>query len=81
MLKNNKSEISKALSIMKAPRRIALSGTPLQNDLFEYYRMAEWIKPGCLSNSEYEFERHYVKKIMSSLTVRFRIELFVRYVI
>jgi len=68
MLKNNKSGISKALSSIKTPRRIALTGTPLQNNLIEYYRMAEWIRPGCLG-TEAEFEKKYVSKIMTSLTV------------
>ena len=70
MLKNNKSDIGKALSTMKTSRRIALTGTPLQNNLHEYYRLANWIRPGYLAKSESEFERVYVKKIMSSLMVR-----------
>ena len=47
-LKNNQTGISKVLSMIDTKRRIALTGTPLQNNLMEYYRMANWIKPDCL---------------------------------
>ena len=70
MLKNAKSEISKALSSMATMRRIALSGTPIQNNLSEYFRMASWIKPGCLG-TESEYERKYCSSIMESLNVSF----------
>jgi transcriptional regulator ATRX len=68
MLKNKKSEISKALSALQTKRRIALTGTPLQNNLTEYYRMADWIKPGCLG-SETSFESKFSNPIMDSLVV------------
>ncbi len=70
-LKNNKSEISKVLAKIQTPRRIALTGTPMQNNLLEYYRMTNWISPGCLCKSEQEFERSYNREIMSSLAVCF----------
>ena len=68
MLKNNKSEISKALGSLETKRRIALTGTPLQNNLTEYYRMADWIKPGCLG-TETTFECKFANPIMESLVV------------
>ncbi len=66
MLKNSKSEISKSLSTIATPRRIVLTGTPLQNNLLEFYRMANWIRPGCLQ-SESAFEKKFATKIMESL--------------
>jgi len=66
MLKNSKSDISKALSSMRTSRRISLSGTPIQNDLLDYFRMANWIKPNCLG-TEAEFKRKYCGDIMSSM--------------
>ncbi len=71
MLKSNTTENSKMLLAMETPRRIALTGTPFQNNLFEYYRMIDWIRPGCLAKSESEFGRTYVDKITSSMTVSF----------
>ena len=67
MLKNKKSEISTALSSMATTRRIVLTGTPLQNNLLEFHRMADWIRPGCLG-TELEFEKKFATKIMNSLT-------------
>ena len=68
MLKNNRSEISKALVSLQTKRRIALTGTPLQNNLKEYYRMADWIKPGCLGTDS-SFESKFANPIMESLVV------------
>ena len=71
MLRNNETEISKTLLAMESPRRIALTGTPFQNSLIEYFRMTDWIRPGCLANSEPEFKKRYENRINSSLTVSF----------
>ena len=68
MLKNNKSEISKALGALQTKRRIALTGTPLQNNLKEFYQIADWIKPGCLG-TERSFEWKFSNPIMASLLV------------
>jgi SNF2 family DNA or RNA helicase len=48
MLKNNNTEIFKALDSIKTQLRLCLTGTPLQNNLMEYYRMSNWTRPGCL---------------------------------
>jgi transcriptional regulator ATRX len=47
-LKNNNTEIFRALDGIKTQLRLCLTGTPLQNNLMEYYRMSNWTKPGCL---------------------------------
>ena len=70
MLKNSKSDISKALISMNTSRRILLSGTPIQNNLLDYFRMANWIKPNCLGN-ETQFKKKYLSDIMNSMTVSF----------
>ena len=49
---------------MKTTRRVVLTGTPLSNNLFEFYRMSDWISPGCLG-PESKFESKYEKNIMS----------------
>jgi len=59
-------KIDPITSLMRAPRRIALTGTPFQNNLYEYYVMANWVRPGCL-NSIAEFKKDYVTPIMDGL--------------
>lgn len=37
MIKNTKADVTQALKQVKCQRRIALTGSPLQNNLMEYY--------------------------------------------
>eukprot|EP01034_Spumella_vulgaris_P028380 gene28380-35225_t len=45
-----KSQLSACFTVMRTKHRIALTGTPLQNNLKEYFCMSNWIKPGHLSD-------------------------------
>ena len=45
ILKNANAGISKALNKVRTKRRIILTGTPLQNNLKEYYYMVHFVKP------------------------------------
>ena len=38
----------KTLLKIETKYRLALSGTPIQNNLKEYYNMCEWVRPGFL---------------------------------
>jgi len=42
--------------------RFALTGTPVQNNLAEYYNMLSWLRPGCLGSAE-DFDANYIKPI------------------
>lgn len=49
-LRSEKSAISQVASRFKSTSRIALTGSPLSNQLFEYYQMVEWVAPGYLED-------------------------------
>lgn len=48
VIKNKNSRISQSVGRMKTKMRIALTGSPLQNNLIEYFCMINWVKPGHL---------------------------------
>ena len=47
-LKNSENQTYAALSNLKTKRRILLSGTPIQNDLLEYFILVHFVNVGIL---------------------------------
>lgn len=62
-LKNNKTKISQAVNAIPCARRVILSGTPIQNDLEEFYAMVNFVNPQFLG-SEDAFSNVFNKNIM-----------------
>lgn len=63
-LKTEKNKSAQAIRALNTPRRIILSGTPLQNDLHEFFIMVDFVNPGLLesySTFRKQFENHIVK--------------------
>ena len=42
-MKNSENQTYQALSGLRAERRVLLSGTPIQNDLLEYYSLVHFV--------------------------------------
>uniref|UniRef100_A0A182VUM9 Transcriptional regulator ATRX n=1 Tax=Anopheles minimus TaxID=112268 RepID=A0A182VUM9_9DIPT len=61
-IKNKRSAISEAVSKIQTKRRIMLTGTPIQNNLKEYYCMVNFIKPSFLGCDK-EFSNLYANPI------------------
>ncbi|CAF3215625.1 unnamed protein product [Rotaria sp. Silwood2] len=64
ILKNAQTALAKCLSKIKTSRRIVLTGTPLQNNLIEYYCMVSFIKPNLLG-SQQEYINRFVNPIQN----------------
>ena len=47
-MKNSSASITKATSQFKSKARIALTGSPLANNVTEYHTMIEWVAPNYL---------------------------------
>ncbi|XP_077250918.1 protein CHROMATIN REMODELING 20-like isoform X2 [Tasmannia lanceolata] len=62
IIKNTKAETTQALKQVKCQRRIALTGSPLQNNLMEYYCMVDFVREGFLGSS-HEFRNRFQNPI------------------
>ena len=62
-LKNKETKTAKALHALTTRRRILLSGTPIQNDLDEFYSMVHFCNPELLG-TEKHFHRVYQSPIL-----------------
>ena len=62
-LKNKDTKTAVALNNLSTRRRVLLSGTPIQNDLDEFYSMVHFANPGLLG-TEKDFHRNYQNPIL-----------------
>ncbi|CCE62711.1 hypothetical protein TPHA_0D00680 [Tetrapisispora phaffii CBS 4417] len=63
-LKNGESLTFTALNSIDCPRRVILSGTPIQNDLSEYFSLLNFSNPGLLGTRS-EFRRNFEIPILN----------------
>ncbi|KAF8518738.1 SNF2 family N-terminal domain-containing protein [Gautieria morchelliformis] len=66
-LKSAQSKVNQMFDALKTPRRIILSGTPIQNNLEELHAMADFCNPGLLDDYV-TFKRLYETPILKSRT-------------
>ncbi|WPK27197.1 hypothetical protein PUMCH_004574 [Australozyma saopauloensis] len=62
-LKNGDSLTFTALNALRCERRVILSGTPIQNDLSEYFSLLNFANPGYLGTRN-EFRKNYENVIL-----------------
>lgn len=62
-LKNGDSQTFTALDSLNVQRRVILSGTPIQNDLLEYFSLLNFANPGLLGTKA-EFRKNYELPIL-----------------
>ncbi|GAA5872054.1 hypothetical protein JCM3774_006594 [Rhodotorula dairenensis] len=64
-LKSDKTKTSQALQSLSCMRRVILSGTPIQNNLGEFFAMLDFVNPGILQDAEY-FKKNFERPIMAA---------------
>lgn len=64
-LKTMKNKSTQAIESLNTRKRIILSGTPIQNDLGEFYAMVNFVNDGCLG-SQKGFMKDFENPIMKS---------------
>ncbi|BET00453.1 DNA repair and recombination protein RAD54-like [Nesidiocoris tenuis] len=62
-LKNRENQTYIALTGLKCRRRVLLSGTPIQNDLLEYFSLVHFVNEGILGTAQ-EFRRQFENPIL-----------------
>ncbi|GJM63181.1 DEAD/DEAH box helicase [Persicobacter diffluens] len=61
-IKNAQTRQSQLIRAFKVPIKIALSGTPVENRLMEYWSLMDFVNPSLLGTATY-FKKHFVKPI------------------
>jgi superfamily II DNA or RNA helicase len=62
LIKNSRTQVSRALRELKSDYRLCLSGTPVQNHLVELWSLLDFLNPDCLGSYS-DFRRYYQKPI------------------
>lgn len=62
-LKNLENQTYQALNLLKTRKRILLSGTPIQNDLLEYFSLVHFVNGGILGTVN-EFKKKFENPIL-----------------
>ena len=80
-IKNPQSQVAKAALLLNSKNRLALSGTPVQNNTFDLYSQMNFLNPGMLGSREFfmnefanpidKFREEEVKQELRKLTYPF----------
>jgi non-specific serine/threonine protein kinase len=61
-IKNPASQVRKAVQMLQSRNRLALSGTPVQNNTFDLYAQMDFLNPGLLGSQDF-FRREFAGPI------------------
>lgn len=64
--KSTHAGINQIINRLKSKSRIALTGSPLSNNLMEYHSLVDWVAPNFMGN-RVEFQANYVERIQDGL--------------
>ncbi|KYN17695.1 DNA repair and recombination protein RAD54B [Trachymyrmex cornetzi] len=64
-LKNSNIKTAKMLNEINCKKRIVLTGTPIQNDLKEFYALIDFVNPGILGTPN-EYKSYYEEPIVAA---------------
>lgn len=70
-LKSSANRVFKVLLGLKVQRRLILTGTPIQNDLNEFFTIINFINPGILGSAA-DFQKNYLRPILRARDVNCR---------
>lgn len=73
-IKNINSQSAKAVMSLKAKNRLALSGTPIENNLSELYSLFKFLNPSMFGTFE-EFNNNYIVPIQKESNKEITVEL------
>ncbi|XP_035582824.1 DNA repair and recombination protein RAD54-like isoform X2 [Zalophus californianus] len=62
-LKNSENQTYQALDSLNTSRRVLISGTPIQNDLLEYFSLVHFVNSGILGTAQ-EFKKRFELPIL-----------------
>ncbi|MEO1270480.1 MAG: DEAD/DEAH box helicase, partial [Myxococcota bacterium] len=63
-IKNARSQVARAARLLRANHRLALTGTPLENNLHDLWSLFQFVMPGFFG-SEASFRRRYARPIQA----------------
>lgn len=68
-IKNPESKRARYIRKLKGKRRLALTGTPIENNLVDLYSLFTWLKPGFFESYAH-FERQYIVWVKRRIPIR-----------
>lgn len=77
-MKNCENQTYQALMGLQAKRRVLLSGTPIQNDLLEYFSLVQFVNQGILGTAQVCLQKYNF--YLFSLSVNLVILMYVFFV-